>query len=589
MQHFRKAVMDAVLPGKQLHKFTELFGQHYEVSSMALRALGARIGARVYWPGTGPSLQDYELLNIGDDVVFGSRAHLITSDDIGSEPIRVGNGAMISDRVVVLPGVELGNRTIMGTGALTKRTTQYPSDTTWVGSKDGDAIRLTKQSWRDPGTSEAMQGSFPTRTSSLNGQTAVATDDLRIAGLEGKSVERTPQLISGSSTLSPPSTRTRADSADSMETLTPQGQGYYQTSPSLAPDAVKGTPDSASPYSRSDSPMGHFVDDADDQKQLLSKKHPAESSPFGRAFYSHQAPYYVLRLWQIIAYTLFTTAFVAFFWNIASTTAIVVVSDLLNTDPEFFLPIPSLEVFRPILLYLCVAAVTSVIMTAQALFALVFVIASKWVLLDRRQPGSYDWDKSSYCQRWQVFLTIEKLRRRCYGGQGILGLLTGTHYMTLYFRALGGKIGKDCCLFASGLPSLMFTEPDLLELGERVAVDDASLVSHINTRGHFNLNRLSVGDRSVLRSGSRLLSGARMEADACLVEHTLVMAGDVVEEGETRQGWPCEDFKGERVFLGRAGVGGGENGVSVGDGQGEEKPSPPRNRLTRAYTTRNMV
>ena len=126
-------------------------------------------------------------------------------------------------------------------------------------------------------------------------------------------------------------------------------------------------------------------------------------------------------------------------------------------------------------------------------------------------------------------------------------MLTGTHWLTLYFRALGAKIGKDCALFAGGEPSLMFTEPDLLTLGDRVSVDDASLVCHINTRGKFDLNPLYVGSRSVLRSGSRLLSGARMEEDTCLLEHTLVMGGDVVDAGSTSQGWPAEEFQGSRL------------------------------------------
>jgi len=119
-------------------------------------------------------------------------------------------------------------------------------------------------------------------------------------------------------------------------------------------------------------------------------------------------------------------------------------------------------------------------------------------------------------------------------------MLTGTHWMVMYFRALGAEIGKDCALFANGDPSLLFTEPDLLTLGNRVAIDDASLVGHINTRGKFDLNRLVVGDGCVLRSGSRLLSGGVMEAGSCLKEHTLVMGGEVVGKGMTVQGWPGE-------------------------------------------------
>jgi acetyltransferase-like isoleucine patch superfamily enzyme len=175
------------------------------------------------------------------------------------------------------------------------------------------------------------------------------------------------------------------------------------------------------------------------------------------------------------------------------------------------------------------------------------VIAAKWLLLGRTQAGNYDWDKSSYWQRWQILLAMERLRRRCFRGYGILGMLSGTWYCAQYFRFLGASIGKDCAIFAGGPPGLVFTEPDLLRLGERVVVDDASLVCHVDTEGRFDLNRLGVGDRCVLRTGSRLLSGVRMQEDSCLLEHSLVMGGDVVDKGETMQGWPGDVFRGRRM------------------------------------------
>ena len=96
---------------------------------------------------------------------------------------------------------------------------------------------------------------------------------------------------------------------------------------------------------------------------------------------------------------------------------------------------------------------------------------------------------------------------------------------------------------------MVFTEPDLLTLGDRVSTDDSSLVCHINSRGKFSLNPLSVGSRSVLRSGSRLLSGATMGEDAALLEHTLIMAGDVADDKVTYQGWPADVFRGDRLRI----------------------------------------
>lgn len=110
-------------------------------------------------------------------------------------------------------------------------------------------------------------------------------------------------------------------------------------------------------------------------------------------------------------------------------------------------------------------------------------------------------------------------------------MFTETHFVVLCFRALGANIGKDGALFSGRKSSLMFAEPDLLTLGDRGSTDDSSFVGHINSRGNFSLNALSVGSRSVLKSGSRLLSGASMGKATILLEHTLIMAGDVADNG----------------------------------------------------------
>ncbi|KAI0482944.1 hypothetical protein GGR56DRAFT_663621 [Xylariaceae sp. FL0804] len=416
-ERFRMQLIRDLLPAGRLHKLTELFGTHYEATSVFMRAMGARVGERVYWPGTGPSLQDYDLLDVGDDVVFGSRAHIVTSDGIGSDVVRIKKGAMVADRVVLLPGVELGEQTVMGSGALTRRDAAYAADTTWVGSKGGEAICLST------------------------------------------------------------------------------GQ-----------------------------------------------------SPFGRAFYQKQAPYRVWGQLEVFLYSTSITIVTAVYWNVGSISAVQVVGRMFSDEDAAATGIFGPQhAYRPAALFVLFLGIIIGIMALQTMLVLLFLVAAKWVLLGRRRPGAYDWDRSAYCQRWQLFLRLESLRRNCYGGNGILGMLSGTHWIVLYFRALGADIGRDCALFCGGEPSLLFTEPDLLTLGDRVAVDDASLVGHINTRGHFALNPLRVGARSALRTGSRVLSGGACEDDACLLEHTLVMAGDIVDAGATMQGWPAEDFTGSRM------------------------------------------
>lgn len=494
---WRAALIKTIMPVSQLHEMTTMFGQHYEATSVALRMLGSKVGKRVYWPGTGPEIGDYHLLDVGDDVVFGSRAHLVTSDGTGSERITIGDRAMIADRVCLLPGVNVGEQATMGSGALTRRGKSYGPRGTFVGSKGGDAVcLLTGHDF----TKEKQQPR--TRIHHMSSDDTLSGD----RGVPRKQPVRTQiQHMSSDDTL--------AESQKSSR------KRRYQAT--------------ADPFTVSDS------DSNDDADPPMSKT----VSPFGRAFYLRLAPYHVLGPFAIFCYSTFMTVFTSFYWNVPGVLSIQVVDLIMNRfvshEGGFWVQV--------LLLYCMSSVAIAIFTTLQAVLALAIVIAAKWALLGRRQPGNYDWDKSPYCQRWQLFLCIEKLRRHCYRSHGVLGLLTGTNWIVLYFRALGANIGKDCALFANGCPSLMFTEPDLITLGHRVAIDDASVIAHINTRGKFDLNRLEIGDRCVLRTGSRLLSGAIMRQDSCLLEHTLIMGGDIVEERYTMQGWPAEKFLGQRV------------------------------------------
>lgn len=495
---WRADLMRKLMPVRKLHDLTALFGQHYEATSVAFRMLGSRIGKRVYWPGTGPSVGDYHLLDIGDDVVFGSRAHLVTSDETGSERITIGDRAMIADRVCLLPGVFIGEEATMGSGSLSRRGKSYDAGGTFVGSKAGDAVCLTTS--RDHLNEKQHRTCF-----NPMGSDVTLTED-------GLMPQEQP-------------IRTRIQHMSSDDTLA-ETRKYSQN---------RRYEMDSDPYTSSDS-------DSDDNEDLPVSE---TGSPFGRAFYMKLAPYRVLGPFSIFCYSTFMAVFTAFYWNVSSVSSIQVVDAIMNHFVDRGSNLGAQVFFLFCLSFVAMAILT----TIQAVLALAIVIAAKWVLLGQRQPGNYDWDKSSYCQRWQLFLCVERLRRQCYRGQGVLGLLTGTSWIVLYFRALGAKIGRDCAIFANGCPSLMFTEPDLITLGDRVAVDDASVVAHINTRGKFDLNRLEIGSRCVLRTGSRLLSGATMKDDSCLLEHTLIMGGDVVEERWTMQGWPAERFGGQRVAM----------------------------------------
>lgn len=468
-QKVRAAVLAQILPAGDIHELTRLVGRHYELVSMAIRALGGKVGKRVYWPSVGPGLPDFDLIEVGNDVVFGSRSTLVTSDGYGRDRIVIGDGTMVGDRVVALPGTTIGHEAMIGSGALLRRNGDYPANTVWTGSKGGDAVQFPSS----------------TSTTSSNAPTVVGSSSNSGGNSSSDDEKKPSHTINEKHSVSVGKTKTIGETNEK--------------------DTCK---------------------------------------PFGRAFYHHDANYYVLRIWQIVIYSVLSVVVVTVYWLLPVMFALFSLRAALNHSDAVGLGIGP---WRPFVLYGILSAILAGISCVQSFLAFAIVICIKWAVMGRRKEGQYHWDKSSYNQRWQFLLSCETLIKDCYGGTGLLPMITGSAYISWYYRLLGAKIGKDCAIHANGAPNVFFTEPDLLTLGNRVAVDDASLVCHLNSRGGFELHTLTVGDRSILRAGSRLMSGASMGQDACLLEHTLVLSGDHIEDGDTLQGWPAEGFEGKRV------------------------------------------
>ena len=365
----RRYINNTLLSQETLKQASDIIGSHYEVTSVLWRCMGAKVGKRVYWPGSGLFCSDPELLEVGDDVVFGSRSKIITTDGYGSARVSIEAGAMIADRVILLPGTTVGKRAVMGSGALGRRDAAYAPGSVWMGAERGEAVCF------GPGNKEGADDDAPTIT------------------------------------------------------------------------------------------------------------------PFGRAFYKRKAPYFVYPYFMLLLINLAATTFCAGYWSLGT----VLGAQALNT---FLLYFPQLRLFAsgPQQLLLLFGLSGCWFVTAlflQAVLALVLAVLIKWAVIGRRTPGSFDWDTSDYCQRWQLYLTLSAPLLRA--GGGLLNALAGSAYAVWYLRALGARIGRDCAVWAGGRAGLM-TEPDLVELGDNVALDDCSVVAHINSRGNFALNKLSIAD-----------------------------------------------------------------------------------------------
>ncbi|KAH9848993.1 acetyl-CoA synthetase-like protein [Lenzites betulinus] len=430
----RRYINNALLDQKTIKSAFDLIGSHYETTSIIFRAMGAKVGNRVYWPGSGVYCPDPELLDIGDNVVFGSRSEIFTTDSVGSAMVTIGSGSMIADRVVLMPGSKVGRKVVMGSGALGKRDGDYGDGSVWMGNDRGEAVCFGK----------------PNK-------------------------------------------------------------------------------------------------DIDDE---------IPSTPFGRAFYDHKAAYYVYPYWLLLIIYFSVSAFSAAFWAMGP----VAVTQIVNAIRIYH---PSLKLFNGhktelFILFGLVAACFIMILTCMSMLMLLWVIGTKWLIIGRRREGRYDWDESSYCQRWQLHLTVSRPVHRGFDNGGILGGISGSAYFVWYLRAMGAKIGKDCAIFAGGKVGLM-TEPDLVEMGDRVSLDDCSVVAHINSRGNFSLNKLRIGSSAAMRAGSRLLSGAAMDDHSMLCEHTLLTSGEIAMAGAAYAGWPARQLD-DVFFLERTATGTSQGG-----------------------------
>jgi len=163
-------------------------------------------------------------------------------------------------------------------------------------------------------------------------------------------------------------------------------------------------------------------------------------------------------------------------------------------------------------------------------------IGSKWALIKKRAGGRYNWDASTYNQRWEIYQLITRVRR--IARYSFFDFLHGTPYFASFFRALGCTIGENTCLYPTGGDPYM-PEPDLVTIGDNCAIDQAALVCHLNTRGNFELNPIEIGDNVTLRNRSRIQMGSKIEKGSMLLEHSLAMTGEIIEAESVWQGAPA--------------------------------------------------
>jgi len=435
-QLLRYWLVNELFQKDKVQAVTDLIGRHFELVSCMYRLLGAKVGKRVFWPGTHIKFSgEYDLLEIGDDVVFGSRSTIMCGDRERLAKVRLCAGANVADNCVVLPGATIGKNAVLGAYGLCPADWCLPESSVWFGSKNGEPVMLGR------GVTDGHDVVTPMQVSDQND---VASNNFKMTG---------------------------------------------------------------------------------DETTLR---------PFGKAFYKREATFYVLPLWLLIplgiAIALFVCTVHAFplIGAIQLSGAILYGARMSTRDYSYDYSL--VRVFVIMLYSYCLTHL------ARLLMWFVIELGAKWALIGKREEGVYNWDTSSYAQRWEILQLFQKIRKM--KRHSILDFMTGTPLMAAFFRLHGCKIGNDCCLWPTGGDPFP-VEPELITIGDRCAIDDGRLVCHLNTKGNFELSPLVLEDDVTIRRLSKIQKGCVVEQGAMVLEHSLVLTGETVEAGSLWQGTPA--------------------------------------------------
>ena len=150
---------------------------------------------------------------------------------------------------------------------------------------------------------------------------------------------------------------------------------------------------------------------------------------------------------------------------------------------------------------------------------LALVVASKWLIIGRYQPGEHPmWT----LQVWRTeFLTAiyESI-----AVSSVLGLLQGTPFLPMVMRLLGCRIGARAYMDTTDI-----TEFDCAEMGDDVALNaHCGLQTHLFEDRIMKIGKIVVADRCSIGTMSIVLCNAQVQPGVNLKPLSLVMKGETL-------------------------------------------------------------
>ncbi len=157
---------------------------------------------------------------------------------------------------------------------------------------------------------------------------------------------------------------------------------------------------------------------------------------------------------------------------------------------------------------------------------ILLTIATKWLLIGRFKAGEYPlW--TFYYFRWWLVTRMQEM--------SWIELYTGTPIVSLYFRLMGARVGKNCLLDTT--EALAF---DLLTIGDDTCIGtQTQLTGYRVEDGLLKIGTIEVGSRCFIGTHCCLDINSKMGDDTCLDDLSLLPTGEAVPDGESRRGSPA--------------------------------------------------
>ncbi|EDO33420.1 predicted protein [Nematostella vectensis] len=171
---------------------------------------------------------------------------------------------------------------------------------------------------------------------------------------------------------------------------------------------------------------------------------------------------------------------------------------------------------------------------------LLFVVASKWILIGRFKPSEHPlW--SSFVWRSELVASLEENVALPFG----LGATLGTPFICWWYRALGSRIGKRVYL-----ASIYLTEADLIEIGDESCIASGTTIqSHLFEDRVMKMDKLYIGSECSVCCDSIVLYGARMESRCTLMPLSLCMKSESLESDAVYCGIPARKVEAQPYHI----------------------------------------